>query len=554
MPLHLSEIKGNNYFLIEDKDANDTLKNLSLRLETGLETEDFLKEARESLCGCIGYRQAERIGSYGELRKAVQEDIEHRRPINEFSGNFWEAAKEAAREVSKIDVHEEIARDAIYHTLRRTGFVRAYNIINGTDLDEFEITNSILSGDNLYSLSPLPKETVELLTKALISSLERKEFMDSLERKGLSEEQIEQIDGALYKSDSFDKACDEVRKIADVSKEKLYSFFLDRKNFMTSFEELARSIGKEMGTEGMAQLRDVLKKLHSGLGKNQPFRLGRALRELYSGGRHVEHALGSIISMPHIYHLGDFAERCGSLKTVEAEHVHTRIASLSAHIYTDFTTGNQAIPIKLLTALRDLTGLDPYTWVSKFKQQSRGSNLIYPNSDIPDDVLGELYGEMLSKAHASHTHKGKGEVWRYELRKPKKQQLIDLFEKIGKLDSDPGTFTRTRPIEDIDLFRESGKKPYYTRTEMTVPRQIINIYLSTDPEALGDESVKLALRAYLENKGRKNKTYGAYMSIPLDKEGIVRSLADRVGLKLSKGVYKGNRNISYVNNPSIVGF
>jgi|GEM_PF-5985871 len=553
MPLRLSEIEGINYFLIADKTANETLKNISLRLEIGKETEEFLKEAKENLCDCIGYKQAEKIGSYGELRKAVKEDIKRRRPYDEFAEEFWERANIVAKGGSKIDPHEEIVRDAIYHTLRRTGFVKVYNIITDSDIDELDIANDVLSGQDFYNLVPLPKNTIELLNRAMVSYLEREQFMDSLKQKGLSKEQLEQIDNTLYKSDSFDKAYEEIRKIADVSRDKIHAFITDKRNFTIRFKEFVKDIGYDLNSQQIYQLRDGLKKLHRGLGITQPFRLERALIDLYSGVEKIEYVLLGNYRKTSIYHLADFVKNL-DLRTCGVENFHTRIASLASNIDDKYRKGEYSVPGKILKLLSKLTDLDPYRWASKFNIPASGIQILYPNPEIPDNVLGELYGEMLSRGYKSFADKdSEGHVWRYTLRKPK-EQIIELFEKIGSLNKEPNEWVLTVDAEDlIKSFGNVTKQPYYISREMTIPKQIANIYESINPEKFGKRFAKSALKNYLENKGKRTKYQRIYIYIPLEKENMVRSLANKVGLNLSEGSLWGNQKNCHISNPWVVG-
>jgi hypothetical protein len=551
MPLRLSEIKGDNYFFIADRSANETLKNLSFGLEVGKETEEFLKEARGNLCECIGYRQAEKIGSYGELRKAISEEIEHRRPYNEFAERFWEEAIRSAYSESDINPQEEIARDAIYHTLRRTGLIKIYNIIKNSNFDELDITNSVLTGDDFNQLVPLPKDTIEFLTKAMLSSLERQQFIDSLKQKGISNDQLKQIDNALYKSDSFDRAYEEISKVIDVPREKLYAFFLGERDFKTRFKQFAKNIGHELDSQQIEQLKNSLKRLHIGLGGSQPFKLERALRELYEGKREVKYVLGYDYRINYLYYLADLLNKL-DLKKCNVEYVHTKLGSIASFIRIHYKPGNCGIPVNILRRLEEITGLDPWRYISKFGVLTSDIKILYPEAEIPDEILGQIYGELLSR---SSSYKSRYPCREYILRKSKKQ-IVDLIGKVGRLNREPEDHIRKHdPKRLTELFGITPIKTLYETKSIWIPQQISNIYQSIDPETLSEEFVKSALGVYLENRGRRRKGRHSWRcDIPFDDEYTVRLLASRVGLGISKGYVFGNQKNCTIKNPEAVGF
>jgi len=538
MPLRLLEIEGSNYFSIYSLDVNRKLRSIISETQREL-SDERLEQLREDLGECIGYRTAQKLTTIDEMREVAQEERSRLVRNKLFLGRFLsEAARIAKEKVDEEDpnfTRREIRKNAIYHTLTRSGILVLPKVL-GQDIDDEQATNDIFQHrKDLRDYLPdgFSEDMVDLLTESMVDDLRRKEFLYELRNRfRLTEDQVRKVEDTLYfsKLGPLEDLLTEIEKfVGNVERFKplIHKLFLDRENFDTRRKYLCDRL--QLDPRTLQLLEAELKKRYRGIGDSQPFRIGRALRDLYRGNRNVDDVLSRyMLTSQHLIPLSKLLFEVGFTR-MDIQHFHLPIARYSHHIKSNWGIGNGSMPQRILLFLSELTGEDPSDSIIRWTFFGGiSTHIIHPSTNYSDEVLGKLFGHFVLSQDPPY----------YSLYRRSEEETTDLIEGIGKLPKKLGVFE----IPDIGY---RGVK---------LPDQLLNILQTIENRSeiyLSREFALEAFKALVDERVLKDRPH--MITIPTSYDALVKQLAEVLRLNIEYSSIQRKRRDVIIRNPEVFG-
>jgi len=540
MPLKLLDIEGENSFSIYDKGIDNKLKNISFIAQQDL-PEERIEPLKKDLEECIGYKTAQKLTTSDQIREAAQEEREVLLRNKLFLKRFIAYATRIASErVGREDhtyARRELRRDAIYHTLTRSGILVLSEAF-GQEIDEEKAAQDIhLHNKTLQDYLPqdFSQEMLNLLNESMIDNLKRQEFLSELKNRfGLRDEQLAEIDNSIFFSRT--QSLDELVTLmeshvgsVEMYRSLIYDLFYERGNFDRKWQNLANRF--QIDSANLQVLENELRKRHKGISTSQPFRIGRALNDLYRGNTSIDSVLSRhIIEGQDLYPLVKLLPEIG-FKRLDVQHFHTTTSTHASQLKSQWVIGNSSMPQKILLYLADLTGEDPNDYINRWSIRGGGSALLHPTHNYSDNILGELFGHFILGQYAPH----------YSLFNNSEDDAINLIEKTGRL---------SRRLEITEILQDYGGFYRGIRT----PAQLVNILdtIKNKPKIYQtEEFAEEAFKALVKERSQSQKPH--LVTIPTEYDSLVKELAGIIGLDILYGRVQTLRRDVSIRNPERFG-
>ncbi len=526
------------YFFVWDRARHEAAIN-GLEFVAGLEKEDSDEkrvELEKRITPVVGFRQAERLktAKLEEVREALQAVRERQQYLKGYLEQKFEAARQrAAAKYSDPEAFgkQEVRRDAVFYTLARSGLMIISNVL--VEAEDWErVSGEIANGESLdrYLPSEIVGLTRDLLPRAILFNEQRDELKAALRSYGLGDDQLRQLDRALPDAISLDLPEQQMEQV-NTMLERCVSSEAD---FEMEFSGLTEQL--QLDQQESQELKQKLKKVVKG----SAFRLAKGLDALRNG-RVDEGVLLNAYKTSTIipwYPLGYDIAGLGVMEH-DVEHVHTRNSRYRATLL-NYLYAMIGIPTKVIKML-SIDNVSSWTTPGAPK-------ILDPHTQFNSEYVGKLIGYFLFGHGITYS----SDVLVYRpCRKKSREQFLDMLAQLGKLQWEPSyTVSSSR-----DVAKRFGRESKSSTTSEVylVPNQFLELArigfqrleVNEDPEM-----IKSALKCWLEDRSNRHMHVG----IKPEYEGVIRRMAQTVGLGLSEGQDSFNKRRVYVRNPEIVGY
>jgi hypothetical protein len=548
MPLDITDLPGDHYFFIRDRAAEDGLETAYALLEglrgAGVKPDkdaELRKAIAEQLSYAVGFRIAEEMSGYDvdRLEKEMGCEDAHRRKLREEHDAFFNAAIKAAwnRHPSPQEYADtEIRRDALYHTLQRTGLGDLSLLLGGQD-DGLAMANRLLAGESLGNVVTDRRllDVVKLMPSAMLFAKKRGELEQMLSSYGLNDKQVAAFMGELPYEARAERAIEDIEKKMGITvpenelRDAVQEFALGRDKFEPKFGRFASRLGLSGERAGAA--RDIL---YTSLRKaSGHVNYAAAVRELAGGRNNVNWVIRGNYTNEQLY----AAAHLITNRKLGIKHFHTDTAS-NANAFVSLKTSTKSISSATLSRLENLIGIEAH--ITNWDTMSSNS-IIYPIRSMPADVMGRLYGILILGRGCRVANRADGVIGYYSLARRSEKEMLDIFELIGSL--------RNRPF----VAKNNKEKDCIGGYVIGVPFQISDMLNQIPDWSFDDtEFTKNALTGWMEDRGRVEGEH-CISSVLVRKEDVMRRMSKAAGLNISKT--QGSNKLykpAHVSNPEVV--